>query len=315
QAILLVAPASYEERVLALVQGKRHLFDNVVDPDATDDVVGVSRRLAEILAEDLRAPEPGERDEPQVTVPVEAQAASEPTGPEPVAMPAASGAEAQEGPDVEETVRRCITDLQQRFGPRIERILGQRGGGDGGSRASLVLVLDQVDARDDEAIEALAAEIPVALIDQRTLRSLNRLGSASPLAGAESVYATLSTNDDQESESPLARKAVRNLEAARLLLQQSCPAPALDLLLDAMLAAAALLAGRADPPTVQQAGVWLYGEALPTGRISPAHAGLLMQAIALAQAGDTIPADLLHPLLDDAQALIHSATPGSDQGN
>ncbi|MFO8002669.1 SNF2-related protein, partial [Thioalkalivibrio sp.] len=64
QAILLVAPASYEERVLALVQGKRHLFDNVVDPDATDDVVGVSRRLAEILAEDLRAPEPGERDEP-----------------------------------------------------------------------------------------------------------------------------------------------------------------------------------------------------------------------------------------------------------
>ncbi|MCF8016641.1 MAG: DEAD/DEAH box helicase family protein, partial [Chromatiaceae bacterium] len=34
QAILLVAPDSYEERVLGLVQGKRELFDNVVHADA-----------------------------------------------------------------------------------------------------------------------------------------------------------------------------------------------------------------------------------------------------------------------------------------
>ncbi len=53
QAILLVASDSYEERVLQLAQGKRHLFDNVVDPDASEDVVGISKRLAEVLAEDL----------------------------------------------------------------------------------------------------------------------------------------------------------------------------------------------------------------------------------------------------------------------
>ncbi len=46
----------YEERVLGLVEGKRHLFDNVVDPEATEEVVSVSRPLAEILASDLVAP-------------------------------------------------------------------------------------------------------------------------------------------------------------------------------------------------------------------------------------------------------------------
>ncbi len=54
QAILMVAPDSYEERV-GLVQGKRELFDNVVDADASEDVVSVSKRLAEVLADDLAA--------------------------------------------------------------------------------------------------------------------------------------------------------------------------------------------------------------------------------------------------------------------
>ena len=53
QILLLVAADSYEGRVLELVQGKRNLFDNVVDADATEDVVGVSRKLVEILTADL----------------------------------------------------------------------------------------------------------------------------------------------------------------------------------------------------------------------------------------------------------------------
>ena len=62
QVILLVAPDSYEERVLGLVQGKRVLFDNVVDPEASEDVVGVSKRLAEVLAEDLAGAGGGAKD-------------------------------------------------------------------------------------------------------------------------------------------------------------------------------------------------------------------------------------------------------------
>jgi SNF2 family DNA or RNA helicase len=54
QAILLVAPESYEEHVLNLVEGKRNLFDSVVDPEATEDVVGVSKRLAATFLDKLK---------------------------------------------------------------------------------------------------------------------------------------------------------------------------------------------------------------------------------------------------------------------
>ena len=36
-----------------LVQGKRNLFDNVINPEATEDVVGVSKQMLETLIEDL----------------------------------------------------------------------------------------------------------------------------------------------------------------------------------------------------------------------------------------------------------------------
>jgi SNF2 family DNA or RNA helicase len=54
QAILLVAPESYEEHVLNLVEGKRNLFDNVVDPEATEVVVCVSKRLAATFLDKLK---------------------------------------------------------------------------------------------------------------------------------------------------------------------------------------------------------------------------------------------------------------------
>ena len=58
-----MAPDSYEERVLGLVQGKRVLFDNVVDPEASENVVGVSKRLAEVLADDLTSAGGGAKDQ------------------------------------------------------------------------------------------------------------------------------------------------------------------------------------------------------------------------------------------------------------
>lgn len=39
--------------MVELVQGKRNLFGNLIDPVASDDVVGVSPKLQENLVEDL----------------------------------------------------------------------------------------------------------------------------------------------------------------------------------------------------------------------------------------------------------------------
>ena len=362
QAILLVAPDSYEERVLGLVQGKRHLFDNVVDPEATEDVVSVSQRLAEILADDLAAMDAA-RGEFRAGSTVSEGAASEPaeSAGEPAtdlastdtpaatgehaatgdpgadagaatlestpqvtadhAVPAADHSETTAGGERKEIsraesahdvalVRDCIVALQRQFGARIERILGQRSRADGETKAGLLLVLDRVDDDDDRALAGLSGEIPVALIDRRTLASLRRLGAASPLAGAEPVYEPHEPESPQPRLNPLARKANDNLAAARLLLQrESAPGPALDLLLGALLAAAALRAGRSQAPTPQQAGVWLYGEALPAGQIDSAGAAVIMQALALAQAGDNVPESLLSAILSAAEAFIQDHVP------
>ncbi|MBK1732880.1 DEAD/DEAH box helicase [Thiococcus pfennigii] len=309
QAILLVAPASYEERVLALVQGKRHLFDNVVDPNATEDVVGVSRRLAEVLAEDLAGqPSAAEPPASEAAAVAPDEAAPEPAA-TPVSMPTPTepSAAVSRFAALDEAVRDAILGLQRRFGVRILRILGQRRPGE--ATGGLLVVLDRVDDGDEAAVDDLSEGVPTALIDRRTLASLSRLGAASPIAAAEPVYEPAETPVEGlavVAEHPLARKAREGLEAARLLIQQGCPGPALDLLLGALLAAAAQRAGRDEPPTPQQAGIWLYSEALPDGRLGPEDAALLMRALALAQGAAAVPEPLLAALADDAAVFIEA---------
>jgi len=312
QVILLVAPDSYEERVLGLVQGKRVLFDNVVDPEATEDVVDVSKRLAEVLAGDLAGPD--ERGATEHDVSAEPAAAADLPAVEPPALLAAPDLE----PGVEspsdtaalpdpprgslptEAVRHCIIALQDRFGPRIERILASRGG--------LLVVMESTDAEADRFAEGLSDQVPIALIDRRTLAGLQRLGAASPVADGEILFEAGAAPVPVDIH-PLARQAQAKLEGARVLLTQTqagagLGGPALDLLLGALLCAAALLAGRAQPPSPREAGIWLYGEALPTGAIEPADAALVMRAIALAQAADAVPLALLEDLAVDTEPFV-----------
>ncbi len=312
QAILLVAPASYEEHVLNLVQGKRHLFDNVVDPEATEDVVGVSKRLAEVLAEDLAA-SASDVDLSQPVPPSPEPASEEPAESEQPAVPAPSApikVRWSLSPELARAVEDCVVGLQERFGTRILRILGQHRGrardGDQ-STGGLLVVLDRVTEADDVAIQDLPEQVPIALIDRRTLASLSRLGSASPLAEAEPLFEPPGTPESAEAvpaEHPLARKAAEHLKAARLLLQQACPGAALDLLLGALLASAAQRAGRDQPPAAKEAGIWLYAEALPAQALDPSDAALLMRALALSQGGDAVPEPLLTSLADDIATFL-----------
>ena len=56
QIITMIAADSCEEKVFALVRNKQHLFDNVIGEDASEDVIGVSRKLLKTLVEDLAGP-------------------------------------------------------------------------------------------------------------------------------------------------------------------------------------------------------------------------------------------------------------------
>ena len=58
QIFLLLAEDSYEQQVAKLVKGKRDLFDNVISPEASEDVVGVSKKMLQTLIDDLAGVEP-----------------------------------------------------------------------------------------------------------------------------------------------------------------------------------------------------------------------------------------------------------------
>jgi hypothetical protein len=330
QIILLVAAESYECRVLELVQGKRNLFDNVVDQDATEDVVGVSRKLVEVLAEDLAGlpgvpktanEAPVEQVEQVSTEMATAEqaatdltaspdidsSAGEPTPSDDAQTDGTPVERAEPIPlddatrdaEMEESIRHAIEAVQNAFGTRIERILGSGGG--------LLVVLDRVDAEADRLAATISDRIPVALIDPRTLSGLRRLGDASPIARARPLVEP--TGEQLGPQEPrLLSRAREKLRGAEVLIQQACLAPAMDLLLGALLACAAVRAEQEIPPTPQNAGIWLYSEALPNGILTQEEAGLLMRALALSQGAETIPDALLRDLAADVARFVSDQT-------
>ena len=289
QIITMVAAESYEEQVFALVRNKQDLFDNVVNEDATEDVVGVSKKLLETLVEDLAGPVAESAPPAEVEVaPVASSIES---------APATAPAAASVGEDrMAQAISQCIEALQQSFGPRIERIFGSGGG--------LVTVLDRVDTEADRLAEQLSAEVPVALIDRLALKGLQRLGSGSPLTEAHS-YFDATTAAGPSVESLLRRQAKEKLTAAQLLFDQQLLDSALDMVFAALLSAAAERAGRDTPLNRAEVGVWAYAEALPQGILDQDQVGLLMRALSFAQGG-AAPSDLVRSLLDDAAHFIGS---------
>jgi superfamily II DNA or RNA helicase len=286
QIITMVAANSYEEQVLTLVGNKQNLFDNVIKEDATEDVVGVSKKLLETLVEDLA----GKKE----TLPE----TREPLPDDPEAGADEPSFETLKGiaPDtrVEEKIRFCIEALQKELGSRIERILGSRGG--------LICVIDRVDSEGESLAVELSEKVPVALIDAFALKGLNRLGASSPLADAQIVYIP-GDRPPETKPSGFAVQAVEKLEAARVLFDQNMGSTAVELLVLAPLAKAADLAGLEGVKTPVEAGVWIYSEALPKGLLTNDDAVLMMRAISLNQA-DSIPQDLIEGLLNDVTSFV-----------
>ncbi len=288
QVVTMVASDSYEEHVFSLVRNKQHLFDNVIGEDATEDVVGVSRKLLETLIDDLG----GESSRQTVAPPAAAEAAAaEVPGSVVSAGPSQAGGEDHA---IEQAITQCIEALQKVFGARVERIFGSGGG--------VVAVLDRVDAAADQVAEELSAQIPVALIDHLALKGLQRLGEGSPLAQARSYFEAASAGGAGKT-SRLAGLAAEKMQAARMLLDQQLTDSALDLIATALLSAAADRAGRRAPLTRQEVGVWAYGEALPQGILDEQEVGLLVRAVSLGQ-GQQVPPHLVAGLADDAARFV-----------
>lgn len=283
QIVNMVSKGSYEEKVLALVGTKQLLFDNVISEDASEDVVGISKKLVDALVDDLAeaAPTPGVTEEP---APEEYPDAGAVTG--------ESSEPGEEDREIEAAITWCVEELQKAFGERIDRILGSNGG--------LIAVLDRVDNDADQVAQRLSGTVPVALMDGITLQGLKRLGPASPLAEA-TTYVDATPG---QGPSRLRLLADQKLEAAKLLLEQALPDSALDLLVAALLAEAADRAGLHNSLVQQEAGVWLYGQAISQGYLNEAEVNLIMRAMGLAQCSE-VPLELLLPLADEVDRFVN----------
>jgi SNF2 family DNA or RNA helicase len=291
QIILLVAADSYEERVMQLVQNKRELFDNVVTAEATEDVVGVSKKTLDDLIDNLLETETKAEVEPSAQVLLE-----QPTVEEHAAASDIKDTGVKTLKDDEEgrAIRHCIERIQSNFGPRIERILGSRGG--------LLVVMDRVDDESEQIAQELSRTVPVALIDPITFTGLQRLGTSS-LLGQTETYFKAGQDAAQQTISPLKRLAREKLEAAEVLVEQKHPTGAIELLASAMLSAAAAKAGRSRAPSEDEASVWIYSEAAPKGYITTEQASALTRAVALSKAQE-VPDSLIYTVLEDARMLV-----------
>ena len=98
-------------------------------------------------------------------------------------------------------------------------------------------------------------------------------------------------------------KAQEKFRAAELLLEQGMTNVPLELLLEAVLSAAAARGGLERAPRAAEAGVWVYAEAVPNGWLAQEDAALVMRAVALAQARE-LPMSLLEQLLEDVRGFV-----------
>jgi superfamily II DNA or RNA helicase len=290
QIFLLLAEDSYEQRVAQLVKGKRDLFNNVIDPDASEDTVGVSKKMLETLIDDLA----GEADgvtKVESTPKPEAETAQPIT--EATDQATAKSIETNDQDD--DTIRQAVSGIQTVFGPRIERVLAKAG--------SLLVVVEQWQDDDEQAAQDLSTDdLPVAVIDGRTWRSLQRLGHASPLAETRSLFEA-SEIIDQPAQNPLHDLAGQKLHSAQVLLEQQCTAGVMDLLASALMMRLAALNNQTQAPAITEAAVWVYAEIVPSGLLTSEQAAQVVQVVCLSL-GSSLPEMLIRQAASDVEQLF-----------
>jgi len=288
QIFILLAENSYEQQVASLVKGKRDLFDNVISPDATEDVVGVSKKMLQSIIDDLAEPAAPEL------------ATTETKQPEELALAAKTQDQvidstfSTEQDEDNSATHALITQVQSSFNQRIERILASGGG--------LLIVVNPAGPDDDNlANELSTTEIPVVVIEAKILSNLQRLGAASPVADAHVVYEPEVTQ--QETINPLIKIAQDKLRSAEVLVEQQCYAGVMEILAATCLTVAAIASGQQQVPNVDKATVWLYSDVLPQQLLSAEQIATIVKIIALSQNID-VPDALVQQSLLDTQILL-----------
>lgn len=285
QVFLLIAENAYEEHVTKLVQSKRNLFDNVISSEASEDVVGVSKRMLETIIEDLADKTDNvvgsAAADPEATVEAESTAAS--------SQVKASETESEES---DMRIRRMIERIQSEFGARLERILGAGGG--------LLVVVSELDEQDEQKALEISDEVAVAVTTPAILTGLQRLG-ALPSEYKE-VPISLDAIKTPEIH-PLLKLAEEKINAADILIERQCMTGVMELLGSSLLSVTAVMAGLKQSSTAEAATLWIYSEALKKGLLTSDQASSITRTISLMHVSD-VPDELVRQCLQDTRQFI-----------
>lgn len=286
QIFLLLAEHSYEQQVASLVRSKRDLFDNVISPDATEDVVGVSKKMLQSIINDLAEPAAPELTSTETSQPAELAEIIQ-------TQANTRGIDINPDEDNSET-HALISRIQAGFNPRLERILASGGG--------LLVVVNQADSRDNDlAAELSTPELAVAVLEVNTFASLQRMGVASPVTNAQLIYTADETLHNNIN--PLIKIAHDKLRSAEILVEQQCYAGVMEILAVSILTIATIASGQQQVPSPEKATVWLYSDILPQQLISAEQVATVVRVIALSQNID-VPDSLVQQSLVDTQVLF-----------
>lgn len=279
QIFLMIAEDSYEQRVFELVNNKQALFDNVIDPEGTEDVIGVGKKALSQVLESL----PQQDISPASPLPDTTEASSEPV----LSLPTSLQVE-----NLEALIAQ-LQQIRQYFAERIEQVLAKGGG--------LLLVLSAKDNADQQFIDSLNVPLPIAMIDVITLRQLQQLGVNLLDGDAEKI--TLPQLSPEQRESHWHSQAREKLQAATALIGKQVNTSIVDLLCTAVAALMSEKAGLDTLMPLDDIPVWLFGTAVPKALLTVEQANIISRVIGLRQA-NLVPDGLIDSACEDTQKLM-----------
>jgi len=337
--ISLISNNSYEQRVLALVNSKQDLFNSTIIGDSENDVIAVGGKglssLIGHLQQESQQPETGlqttdempEADTALIDTaliesetPIVAQASFEINPETAIVEPERAIAE----PKYDNGVEQIIVALEKQFANRIERINARKD--------QVIVVLDQINDEDEIFVENLAdaphgAEIPVALIEQRSMRQLQKLSpenwqenskeseqksALKPeyLQAEQSAEQNSEQNKNQNADShphrtqtnPWHSIAADKLQTARLLHQQVLSG-AMDMLSASACAKISALVNANEQITPENASLALYTNEQLLELLTLDQVATLTKVFNLSRINSEVPAALTATLLDEFQAI------------
>ena len=305
--ISLISDNSYEQRVLQLVNSKQDLFNSAIVGDSENDVItvggkGLSSLISELQADKMPASQISEPSvescDDEAPMPGEEQGTSAQDLPvTPEQAPAEAPVTSAWLPDEltgEPQLEQLLVAVERQFAQRIDSIKAQQN--------QIIVVLDNITDADETFADQLQSDIPIVLLDPRSMRQLRKLNTD----GWPSVSDSALQRADKQTEkqrSPWYQIANDKFQAAKLLNQQGV-AGVLDLLSAAICAKISAIAEIKELITVDTASLELYTNTTLLEALSAQETECFIKVFNLSRLNTLIPTSLIDTLLTELEGFL-----------